>query len=122
MQYYSMDTQNVKSGQNGQTYVQKFEKLVNIIRRKTNLKFYEDEFIEIYEPEILINGMIFININQKNEIYSQGVKSFKLVHDFTGNDFYLKLIFDNGFSMIAMSIIKKLKILNSTLNINVGVE
>ena len=117
-----MDTQNIKSGQNGQTDVQKFEKLVNIIRRKTNLKFYEDEFIEKYEPEILINGMIFININQKNEIYSQGVKSFILVHNFTENDFYLKLIFDNGFSVIEMSIIKKLKISISTLNINVGVE
>ena len=114
-----MDTQKIESGQNGQTDVQKFEKLVNIIRRKTNLKFYEDEFIEKYEPEILINGMIFININ---EIYSQDVKSFILVHDFREDDFYLKLIFDNGFSMIAMSIIKKLKILNSTLNINVGVE
>ena len=63
--------------------------------------------------------MIFININ---EIYSQGVKSFILVHDFREDDFYLKLIFDNGFSMIAMSIIKKLKISNSTLNIDMVVE
>ena len=122
MKYYSMDTQKIESGQNGQMDEQKFEKLVNEIKKKMNLKLYENEFIEIYEPEILINGMIFININQKNEIYSQGVKSFILVHDFTENDFYLKLIFDNGFSVIAMSIIKKLKILISTLNNNVGVE
>ena len=117
-----MDTQNVKSGQNGQTDDVKFVKLVNEIKKKINLKLYENEFMEVYEPEIPIYGIVYINANQKNEIYSQGVKSFELFHNLTEeNGFYFKLIFETGFSMISLSIIKKLKISNSTLNIDMVV-
>ena len=117
-----MDTQNVKSGQNGQTDDVKFVKLVNEIKKKINLKLYEVEFIDIYEPEEVINGRIYINMNKKNEIYSQNVESFRMVRDLSEEDFYLKLIFETGFSMISISIIETIRISNSTLDINVGVE
>ena len=118
-----MDTQKIESGQNGQTDDVKFVKLVNEIKKKINLKLYENEFMEVYEPEIPIYGIVYINANQKNEIYSQGVKSFELFHNLTEeNGFYFKLIFETGFSMISLSIIKKLKISNSTLNIDMVVE
>ena len=123
MQYYSMDTQKIESGQNGQTDDVKFVKLVNEIKKENNLKLYVNEFMEVYEPEIPIYGIVYINANQKNEIYSQGVKSFELFHNLTEeNGFYFKLIFETGFSMISLSIIKKLKISNSTLNIDMVVE
>ena len=122
MQYYSMDTQKIESGQNGQTDDVKFVKLVNEIKKKINLKLYEVEFIDIYEPEEVINGRIYINMNKKNEIYSQNVESFRMVRDLSVEDFYLKLIFETGFSMISISIIETIRISNSTLDINVGVE
>ena len=117
-----MDTQNIKSG-NGQTDVQKFKKLVNEIKKKMNLKLYENEFIEVYEPEIPINGLVFININGENSIYSESVKTFRIVHVTGRNDcIYLKLEFETGFSMISMSIIKTIKIRNPVSTIKIKVE
>ena len=118
-----MDTQNVKSGQNGQTDVQKFKKLFNEIKKKMNLKLYENEFIKVYEPEIPINGLVFININGENSIYSVGVKTLRIVHATCRNDdIYLKLEFETGFSMISMSIIKTINIRNSVSTIKIKVE
>jgi hypothetical protein len=115
-------SEKINSGQE-QTDGEKFEKLINEINKKMNLKFFRDKYTEVYESEILINSWIYINMNKKNEIYSQNVKSFKLVHNLTEeNDFCFKLIFESGFSLISISIIETLKILNSTLNINVEVN
>ena len=110
-----MDTQNVKSGQKGQTDVQKFKKLFNEIKKKMNLK--------VYEPEISINGLVFININGENSIYSVGVKTLRIVHATDRNDdIYLKLEFETGFSMISMSIIKTINIRNSVPTIKIEVN
>ena len=118
-----MDTQNVKSGQNGQTDVQKFKKLFNEIKKKMNLKLYENEFKELYEPEIPVNGLVFININGENSIYLVGVKTIRIVHATDRiDDIYLKLEFETGFSMISMSIIKTINIRNSVPTIKIKVE
>ena len=106
-----------------QTDVQKFKKLVNEIKKKMNLKLYENKFIEVYEPEIPINGLVFININGENFKYSKSVKTFKIVHvTDRNNNIYLKLELETGFSIISMSIIKTIKIRNSVPTIKIKVE
>ena len=114
-------SEKIKSGLE-QANSEKFKKLVNEIKKKMNLKFFRDEYTEVYESEILINGWIYININQKNAIYLKDVKYFRMVHDMNENVFFINFIYDDGFSAVSMSIIKKIIISNSTLNINVEVE
>ena len=113
-------SEKIKSGLE-QANSEKFKKLVNEIKKKMNLKLYENEFIEVYEPEI--PRLVFININGKNYKYSKSVKTFKIVHVTDRNDnIYLKLEFETGFSIISMSIIKTIKIRNSVSTIKIKVE
>jgi len=105
-------SEKIKSGLE-QANSEKFKKLVNEIKKKMNLKFFRDEYTEVYESEILINGWIYININQKNAIYLQDVKYFRMVHDMNVNVFFINFIYDDGFSAVSMSIIKKIIISNN---------
>ena len=115
-------SEKIKSGLE-QANSEKFKKLVNEIKKKMNLKLYENEFIEVYEPEIPINGLVFIKINGKNSKYSESVKTFNIVHvKDRNNHIYLKLEFETGFSIIPMSIIKTIKIRNSVSTIKIKVE